>query len=54
MNVEGNSLTMIGYRTMPLSGKDKEVVMWQSEKYKMEIEKSKGIFIASDFSFYRA
>lgn len=53
MNVEGNSLTMIGYRTMPLSGKDKEVVMWQSEKYKMEIEKSKGIFIASDFSFYR-
>lgn len=53
MNVTDNSVTMVGYRTMPLSGKNKEVVKWQFEKYKKEIEKSKGIFIASDFSFYR-
>lgn len=53
MNVQEKSLTMVGYRTMPLSGKNKDVVKWLSEKYKKEIENSKGIFIASDFSFYR-
>ena len=34
MNVTDNSVTMVGYRTMPLSGKNKEVVKWQFEKYK--------------------
>ena len=49
-----NQVKMFGFKTMKLEeGKDKEVVKWVSKKYQKEIAEMKGLFIASDFSFYR-
>lgn len=48
-----NEIALFGYKTMKLEGKNKEVVQWQYKNYKKEIDEQKGIFIASDFSFYR-
>ena len=49
-----NQVKMFGYKTMKLEeGKDKEVVKWVSKNYQKEIAEMKGLFIASDFSFYR-
>lgn len=49
----GNSVLLFGYKTMNVTGKDKEVLEWQCRKYKKEIEEQKGIFVAPDYSFYR-
>lgn len=51
----GNSteIGVFGYKTMMLEGKNKDVLKWVYENYKKEIDEQKGIFIASDFSFYR-
>lgn len=48
-----DEITMFGYKTMMLEGENKEIVKWQYKNYKKEIDDQKGIFIASDFSFYR-
>lgn len=49
-----NEVKLFGFKTMNLSeGKDREVVKWVYTKYKKEIDQMKGVFIASDFSFYR-
>ena len=49
-----SQVKMFGFKTMKLEeGKDKEVVKWVSKKYQKEIAEMKGLFIASDFSFYR-
>ena len=44
---------VFGYKTMMLEGKNKDVLKWVYENYKKEIDEQKGVFIASDFSFYR-
>lgn len=52
-NGSHDSVLLLGYKTMNVSGKDKEVLEWQCRHYKKEIEEQKGIFVASDYSFYR-
>lgn len=54
VKTRANEVKLFGFKTMSLSeGKEREVVKWVYKKYKREIDQMKGIFIASDFSFYR-
>ncbi len=50
---EQNEVRLVGFKTMELKGKDKEVFQWIYKNYKAKIDSLKGIFVAPDFSFYR-